>query len=177
MLETKASPIPALLKLVLAPVLFSTVLLISTSDHCFGPRSPQILLTQKRELAAGQWHRVWHAACCATGARSPSHRLSGSKARRSQNIGVLELRTQPPRSPDLLEQSGWAPIGLQMLCLPAFRGLFHEPEIAKCLPALRTWPAQTHLAAMAKQSTEVIIENGNKVIVIVAGLFSHTTRL
>ena len=117
----KANPIPALVKLVLAPVLFSTVLLISTSDHCFGPRSPQILLTQKRELAAGQWHRVWHAACCATGARSPSHRLSGSNARRSQNIGVLELRAQPPRSPDLLEQSVWAPIGLQIICLPAFR--------------------------------------------------------
>jgi hypothetical protein len=161
LLETKASPIPALLKLVLAPVLFSTVLLISTSDQCFGTRSPQILLTQKREF------RTPHVALQALEAQVIG--LAVSKARRSQNIGVLELRTQPPRSPDLLEQSVWAPIGLQIICLPAFR--------SRSGLSIRTWPARKHLAAMANQSTEIIIENGNKVIVIVAGLFSHTTRL
>ena len=47
LLETKASQIPALLKLVLAPVLFSTVLLISTGANQARPfaRQPQRRLT------------------------------------------------------------------------------------------------------------------------------------
>ncbi len=68
LLETKASPIPALLKLVLAPVLFSTVLLISTSDQWFVfPHDAPVASFERLDTT---WFIAW---CSSVACRGPCH--------------------------------------------------------------------------------------------------------